>query len=67
MLPYKEALWLINLNLSAVNPMEAPWEIRKQYVPREEGDAKSIASSYFLASVFSAKSKCTNIDRIIEE
>lgn len=69
MLPFKDVLSRLTWDLSKAKPLESPWVIRKQGGNREgeRDEILSIASSYFLTSVLSAKSKRMNIDNIIHE
>ena len=66
-LPYKDAMKLLNVNLKEEDPFSHPWVIWKVYESWELSDGVSIASSYMLSSVLSSKSKRFNIDGILKE
>ena len=68
MLPYKDVLRMINIDLSKDNPFDHEWVIRKnKHKWRDPNDNMSVASSYMLSSVLSATSKRMNIDNILQE
>jgi hypothetical protein len=64
---YKDALSNITLNLTSTNPFSEAWVLRGSNPVKKKDKNDNSLCSYGMTSVFSMKSKRTDIDNIIHE